>query len=72
MRNTQFRDSNDCFGNFVEVCFFRQPIGTCPSLGFTFISNDNIAVRQDLMQLSSKGLRDVGGQKIQSENLEIG
>ena len=52
-----------------KILGVRKAVRASPSLGFGFISNDIVNIREDFLELSSAKLSDEGGGEVEDEDL---
>lgn len=64
-----FPIGRNAFGNHNEICCFDIHHSCGILLGFGFVADDDIAIRKDFFQLSTKELGDKGCGEVQSEDL---
>lgn len=56
-------------GDGFEIGLVRQTDGTGPCLGFGFVADDDVAVRDDLLELCTEELGDEGRRDVKREDL---
>ena len=55
-----------------EIVLVREAVRAAPRLGLSFVADDDVGVRQDLLKLDSEELGDEGCGKVEDEDLRCG